>query len=392
MDLREPAHEAPRLLFVDDEPATLAMYRKILAPEEEGRNGEMGRLAGKVYDRGRTEPRKGYEVVTCLQGDEAVRKVKDAVSEDRPFAAAFVDIRMPPGPDGVWTAEQIRREDPFVEIVIISGFSDTPAAEIAVRIQPRHKLLYMQKPFHVPELVQLAAAMSAKWESENESYRLHLDLDRQVAERTREYEAANAALESTLRDLRTLFDGIVKVLTGMVELRDPYTAGHQARTADLARSMGVEMGLAPERLEGMRVAGIVHDIGKIAIPAEILSKPGKLNGNEYALIKSHPQVGYDLLKTIDFPWPVADIVYEHHERMDGTGYPRGLSGGDILLEARILAIADVVEAMSSHRPYRPALGVEKALAEITSRKGTHYDAEAVDACLTVFHDRGYMLK
>jgi len=174
-----------------------------------------------------------------------------------------------------------------------------------------------------------------------------------------------------------------------VESRDPYTAGHQRRVADLAHAIGSEMGLSEERLVGIRMGGIIHDLGKISVPAEILSKPSRLNEHEFGMIKLHPQVGYDILKKIDFPWPIAQMVYQHHERMDGSGYPQGLSGKKILLEARILAVADVVEAMASHRPYRPALGIDKALEEILKNKNVFYDPEVVDACLKLFKEKGF---
>jgi len=173
-----------------------------------------------------------------------------------------------------------------------------------------------------------------------------------------------------------------------VETRDPYTGGHQRRATNLARAIATEMGLSEEQIDGIRMAGLVHDLGKISVPAGILNKPSRLTEDEFGIVQTHPQVGYDILKTIEFPWPVAQIVLQHHERMDGSGYPKGLVGKDVLLEARILAVADVVEAMSSHRPYRPALGMDKALEEISRNKGVLYDPSVVDACLKVFTEKG----
>ena len=198
-------------------------------------------------------------------------------------------------------------------------------------------------------------------------------------------------LEQSFTSLRKGLNATINVLVGAVEVRDPYTAGHQNRVADLARAIATEMGLPKEKIEGIRVAGAIHDIGKISVPSEILSKPGLLNDSEFGLIKSHSQVGYDLLKNIDFPWSVARIVLQHHERIDGSGYPQGLSGEQICLEARIMGVADVVEAMSSHRPYRPALGTEKALEEISQNKGILYDPEVVDACVRLFTEKGFEL-
>jgi PAS domain S-box-containing protein/putative nucleotidyltransferase with HDIG domain len=187
-----------------------------------------------------------------------------------------------------------------------------------------------------------------------------------------------------LERLRRALEATINALTAAVEMRDPYTAGHQRRVTDLACSIAKEMGLPQERMEAIQMAGIIHDIGKILVPSEILSKPGKLSDAAFNIIKTHPQAGYDILKSIEFPFPVAQIVLRHHERMDGSGYPAGLSGEKILLEARILAVADVVEAMASHRPYRPVLGIDKALEEITRNKGILYDSEAVAACLRLF--------
>lgn len=183
----------------------------------------------------------------------------------------------------------------------------------------------------------------------------------------------------------------VEAIAGIVEMRDPYTSGHQARVAELARAIARHMGLSEEEMQVVHLAGLVHDLGKISIPAEILSKPSRLNDIEYSLIKMHPQSGYDILKDIDFSWPIAQMVLQHHERMDGSGYPQGLKGEQILQGARILAVADVVEAMSSHRPYRPGLGINAALEEITRARGTSYDAQVVDACVALFREHGYEL-
>ncbi|MDZ4164382.1 MAG: PAS domain S-box protein [Smithellaceae bacterium] len=199
------------------------------------------------------------------------------------------------------------------------------------------------------------------------------------------------ALALGFENIRKALGGTVQAIAMVVEARDPYTAGHQRRVADLAHAVALEMGLPDDRIEGLGLAGMIHDIGKISVPAEILSKPVKLTAIEFGLIKVHPQAGFDILKEIEFPWPIAQIVFQHHERMDGVGYPRGLKGQEILPEARILAVADVVEAMASHRPYRPSLGLEAALAEIERGKGVDYDPDAVEACLIVFREKGYKL-
>jgi putative nucleotidyltransferase with HDIG domain len=207
---------------------------------------------------------------------------------------------------------------------------------------------------------------------------------------TKRKEAAEK-LESTLGNLRKAIGGTIQAIVQVVEMRDPYTAGHQRRVADLARSVATEMGLPPDVIEGIRIAAAIHDIGKVAVPAEILSKPGKLTQNELELIKDHSLTGFDILKHVEFPWPIAEIIYQHHERLDGSGYPRGLKGDDVLLEARIIALADVVEAMASHRPFRPARGIDAALDEIEEHRGTLYDPEGVDTCVKLFREKRYTL-
>ncbi|MFW5500446.1 MULTISPECIES: HD domain-containing phosphohydrolase [unclassified Maridesulfovibrio] len=204
-----------------------------------------------------------------------------------------------------------------------------------------------------------------------------------------ELKKSEDALKRSLSQLRRTFDETVASLTAMSEKRDPYTSGHQQRVAELACRIAVKMRLSAEEINCIRIAGILHDVGKISIPAEILSKPTRLTDLEMNLMKTHSEAGYEILKGISFPWPVADIVIQHHERIDGTGYPNGLSGDNILREARIIAVADVVEAMSSHRPYRAALGLPRAMAEIARGRGTAYDPEAVDACTQLIEEDNF---
>ena len=203
---------------------------------------------------------------------------------------------------------------------------------------------------------------------------------------------AEENLQDTLESLRKAVATTIQVMVSTVEARDPYTAGHQLRVADLARTIATEMGLPQEKIEGIRMAGSIHDIGKLSIPAEILSKPGKLSDIEFSLIKEHARKGYEMLKDVDSPWPLAEIVYQHHERMDGSGYPRNLKGDEILMDARIMAVADVVEGMASHRPYRATLGIDAALKEIEDQRGVLYDADVVDTCLRLFRKKDYQLQ
>ena len=193
-------------------------------------------------------------------------------------------------------------------------------------------------------------------------------------------------LQSTLDRLEGSLEGTFKAMAMTLELRDPYMAGHQTRVSSLAVAIAREMNLPWEKIEGLRFAGLIHDIGKISAPAEIMAKPCRLTKSEFQLVKDHPRVGYDMIKDIAFPWPVAHIILQHHERMDGSGYPDGLVGDAILVEARVLAVADVVEALCSLRPYRPALGLEKGLDEVRKGRGIRYDARVVDACVKVFRD------
>ncbi len=199
-------------------------------------------------------------------------------------------------------------------------------------------------------------------------------------------------LQVSLNKFERLLNETSSALAQAVEKRDPYTAGHQERVAQLALAIALEMELPDEKVRGVHMAAIVHDIGKIYVPAELLSKPGKLSEIEFALIKTHAQVGYDILKDIEFQWPIAETVYQHHERANGTGYPRGLKDKDMLLEAKIIVVADVVEAMASHRPYRPALGIDKALEEVLNNKGILYDPHIVDACVKLFNEKRFAFK
>jgi putative two-component system response regulator len=196
-------------------------------------------------------------------------------------------------------------------------------------------------------------------------------------------------LQQSLTRVKELFENTVGALASTLEKRDPYTAGHQQRVGYLACALAQEIGMPVERIEGLRLASFVHDIGKIGVPSEVLSKPGKLSEVEMDLIRVHSQIGYDILKCIDFPWPIAEMVLQHHERLNGSGYPQGLFDQKILLEAKIIGVADVIEAMNSHRPYRPALGLSVALEEIYKNKGVLYDGEIVDACIRLFTEKDF---
>jgi PAS domain S-box-containing protein len=222
------------------------------------------------------------------------------------------------------------------------------------------------------------------WDGKKQSQVIYQD----ISERRQSEEKLNETLENLRKSIKTT----IQVLGIVSEARDPYTAGHQKRVADLARAIATEMRLPHDKIEGIRMAGAIHDIGKVSIPSEILCKPSNLTDLEFSLIKAHTQYSYEIIKDVESPWPLADIIYQHHERINGSGYPHGLKGEDILMEARILAVADVVEAMMSYRPYRPSLGVEIALTEIENNAGTLYDHKVANACLKLFREKGFKLE
>jgi putative nucleotidyltransferase with HDIG domain len=254
--------------------------------------------------------------------------------------------------------------------------------------------------------VQMDKDAAERHRIEKELRLARVELDHLVDKRTEELSRANDELhgkvletrrsedylQSTLDRLERSLEGTFRAMSLALELRDPYMAGHQQRVSSLAVAIAQEMNLPWEKIEGIRFAGIIHDVGKIATPAEIMAKPTRLTKSEFQLIKDHPRVGYEMIKDIAFPWPVAHIVLQHHERLDGSGYPEGLVGDAILPEARILAVADVVEAVCSLRPYRPALGIEKGLEEIRKGRGLRFDTRVVDACVRLFREGRFTFK
>ena len=382
----DPEHRF-RILAVDDEPAALDVYRGILSS-----------IRSETSDL-------EFEFSCCSQGDLAVDAVREAIRKDDPFAVIFLDLNMPPGPDGAWTAEEIQKLDHIVNIVLVTGFMSTDYGEKVNQLGFPGRVFYLQKPFHRQEIVQFATALSMKWLSDQKLRALQTELEIRIEQRTAELkktnrqlrteiakkEYAQQELSSSLKNLKKVMDGTIKAISMTVEKRDPYTSGHQQRVAHLARAIAEELGLPSDRIEGLVMAATIHDIGKIAIPAEILSKPGRLSAIEIQMVQSHAQAGYDILSGIDFPWPIDQIVLQHHERLDGSGYPNGLSGEEILPEARILCVSDVVETMASHRPYRPSVGTHQALEEISHKRGVLYDQSIVEACLSLFYEKGYTL-
>jgi len=481
-----------RILAVDDDPTILDLYRQILNSDAK---------------RGGFEA--SFEVDCCTQGEEAVETVKLSLEFNRSYSVIFLDLNLPPGPDGEWTAEQIQKLDPYSNIVLVSGFMRAGPEKLVKRSDASDRLLYLQKPFHRQEILQFATALSAKWQAEIKLRNLHEEMEDLVGERTdallqtnkqlrkeigsrQETEKAlhmseinfrnmiynnadgilildensivkfmNPAAESifgtkakhfvgqtfehliipgkptelditigdgksivaemrvmetewegqktylaSLRDitdrkrmqqrlqlsldnLKEVMDGTIRAMALAVEMRDPYTSGHQHRVAQLAQAIAEEINLPADSVEGVYMAASIHDIGKISLPAEILSKPIKLTDIERKMIQAHSKVGYDILNGIDFPWPISQTVLQHHERIDGSGYPHGLGGNEILIEARIVGVCDVVETMASHRPYRPSIGLDKALEEVFNNRGKLYDEKVVNACLKLFNEKDF---
>jgi HD-GYP domain-containing protein (c-di-GMP phosphodiesterase class II) len=344
-----------------------------------------------------------FDLTCCSQGDEAVEAVKRSFDEDAPYAVAFLDLNMPPGPDGEWTAEEIHNLDPQINSVVVTGYRSTNFSNARRQARFSDKLLYLQKPFHPREIIQFATALSIKWQAEKQLLTMQADLENLVELRTAELVKSNQLLkieienrkrmqqelQQSFESLKIAMHSTIQAISMTVEKRDPYTYGHQQRVASLAKTIAEELKLPESQIESIYMAAGIHDIGKISLPAEILVKPIPLSDIEISLVQAHAQASYDILKGIEFPWAIADIVLQHHERMDGSGYPRGLAGDNIVFEARIICVADVVETMASHRPYRPSIGMDKALEEIANNRGVLYDPQVVDACLKIFKETDF---
>ena len=323
--------------------------------------------------------KKGYEIETVGTGQEALAKARG-----RFFNVALLDIRLP-DIVGVELIASLKEIHPDMVIIMVTAYA---SLENAVRALNEGASAYITKPLDMDRVLTIVRESIEKQHLVMENRRLYQDAQWELAERKR----AEEELKQYSKKLQELIEDIIQAIALMTELRDPYTSGHQQRVTELACAIAKEMGLNKEVLEEIRVAGSLHDVGKMYVPSEILTKPGRLTEIEFDMIKTHPKAGYDILKTIEFPWPIAPIVLQHHERMDGSGYPSGLLTKDILLEARILGVADVVEAMASHRPYRPVVGIDEALAEISQKRGSLYDPEVVDACLKLFVEKGFKFK
>ena len=294
-----------------------------------------------------------------FKGASSATEALEILSQDK-IDLVVSDIKMK-GKNGIELMQEAHKNDPDISFIIMTGYASDYSYEDIINAGATD---FLAKPFSLGEL---KAKIS----------------------RIRREKKILVQLRQNIKMVKNLFRTTVGALAAILGKRDPYTAGHQLRVRDLACAIAQEMGLAEERIEALCLAAVVHDIGKIGAPADILVKPGELNETEMSLIKCHPQIGYDILKPIDFPWPIAEMVLQHHERLNGSGYPQGLVAQEILLEARIIGVADVVEAMIYHRPYRAAFDLSKALDEISQNKGILYDTEIVDACITLFNERNF---
>ena len=306
---------------------------------------------------------EGYQIDAFSTGKEAI----DIFNKD--IHAVVLDINMP-DMTGLQVFKEIKSINPYVPIIFHTGTAAMRDERRDLRRQFRpHAYVQKGDPEQLMDTVVSAV----------ESYRI-------IVRNVKLSESLYKELKKSTDKIKTNIEGTIHAMAMTVEMRDPYTAGHQRQVADLASAIAEKMGISREQIDSIHLAGTIHDIGKMQVPTEILSKCGKLTELEFDMIKTHSQAGYDILKTIEFQWPIAEFVLQHHERMDGSGYPSGLKAESILIEARILSVADVVDAIVPHRPYRSALGIEKAQEEIFDNRGIVYDSDVVDACLSIISE------
>lgn len=367
LELSKDSQYKHSILIVDDEESILNSFQRILADED-------------------------YEVHTVNNGSEGLIKLRTA---QKPYSVIVSDQRMPEM-SGVQFFAQAKDIFPDAVRILLTGYADSDAIIDAINKGGVH--LYFTKPWREEEILLHIKQSLSKVEilAENkrlvelikiknqELIKLNKTLEKKANDRTNDLLAQTEKLKDSYKKSQLILDGIVKTLSKIVETRDPYTSGHEDQVAKIACKIAKEMKLTEEQVSSIYISATLHDIGKISVPSEILTKPSILTNLEREIIKTHCKVANDILANIEFPYPVAEIIYQHHERMDGSGYPRGLKGDDIALEARIIGVADVIDAMASYRPYRPALGVDAAIEEITKFRGVTYDPSVVDACLKIY--------
>ena len=352
---------------MDDEDSILNAFRRILADED-------------------------YEVHTVNNGLDGLNKLRTA---QKPYSLIVSDQRMPEM-SGVQFFAQAKDIFPDAVRILLTGYADSDSIIDAINKGGVH--LYFTKPWHEEEILLHIRQSLSKVEilaenkrlvelikvKNNELIELNKTLEKRAQDKTNDLLNQTEKLQESYRKSQIILDGIVKTLSKIIETRDPYTSGHEDQVAKIACKIAREMKLTEEQISSIYISATLHDIGKISVPSEILTKPSALSNLEKEIIRNHCKVANDILVNIEFPYPVAEIIYQHHERMDGSGYPRGLKGDNIALEARIIGVADVIDAMASYRPYRPALGVNAAIEEITKFRGITYDPSVVDACLKVY--------
>jgi putative two-component system response regulator len=333
--------------------------------------------------------RSGFNVVEAENG-----RIGLEMFEKYQPDVVLADIKMPEL-TGLELLSVLKKKAPNIPVIIISGAGIMKGAEEAIKLGAWD---FITKPVYDPAIVEhtiIRELERANMVRELRLYQSHLEDEiirrtNEVYKELKEKEIAETALKKSYEDLEKTMSGTLLAFGRLAEARDPYTAGHQKRVARLASEVGRKMGLTEDECKGIHIAASLHDIGKINIPSEILNKPGKLTEIEMSLIRTHPQLGYDIVKNVPFPWPVAETILQHHERLDGSGYPMGLKGNEIGLFAKIIGTVDVIEAMSSHRPYRPALGMVIALEEITKYRDKYYDAEVVDICIKLIIEDNFV--
>ena len=359
------------LLIIDDEEAILDIMTMML--EEEG-----------------------YDLRTANSAEEGLK-----ILQESPIFSLIISDQMMPGMTGVQFFTQARKICPNALRVLLTGYTDTDAIIDAINSGGIH--LYITKPWQKNELIYTINQMLSKAELliENrllnelvkkqnaELLELNKTLEEKVRLKTLSLSQRAEELKASFEKTRIILEGTVLAMSKIVESRDPYTAGHEQQVARIACIIAQKMSLSEYQMEAIRIAAQLHDIGKMSVPSEILTKPGRLSHLEMEMVKTHSQNAHDILENIKFPYPIEQIILQHHERIDGSGYPKGLKGDDIVLEARIIGVADVIEAISSHRPYRPALGIEAAMEEITTHRGTLYDEKVVDACIEIYREEGF---
>lgn len=333
-----------------------------------------------------------YEVHVANNGVDGLDKLRTA---KKPYSLIISDQRMP-DMSGVQFFAKAKDIFPDAVRILLTAYADSDSIIEAVNKGGVH--LYFTKPWHEDEILLHIKQSLSKVEIMTENKRLmdllrnknkellalNKTLEKKTEEKTNDLLIQTEKLKDSYRNSQLILDGIVRTLSKIIETRDPYTSGHEDQVAKIACKIAREMNLPEEQISFIHIAATLHDIGKISVPSEILTKPSILSSLEKEIIKTHCKVANDVLKNIEFPYPVAEIIYQHHERMDGSGYPRGLKGDEIAIEARIIGVADVIDAMASYRPYRPALGVDAAIEEIIKYRGVTYDPVVVDACLNVY--------